>query len=109
MPIAFTVAPDETVTTITLGYAFNGCSGSHIFSDLNVPTASNVTCIPGPCTGVLTSYRAFSYVEGAVIGGPSTQINGVFLPGDQARGQVVFRDYPSCGTANPVEWTATKR
>jgi hypothetical protein len=109
MPIAFTVGPNETITTITLGYAFNGCSGSHTFADLLVPTRPDVTCIPGPCTGALTTYRAFGYSNGSPAAGPYTQINGVFLPGGEARGQAVFSAYPSCGTAPPVEWTATKR
>jgi hypothetical protein len=109
MPIAFTVSADETITTITLGYDFNGCSGSHTFSDLLVPTRPDVTCIPGPCSGALTTYRAFGYSSGSPAAGAYTQINGLFLPGGQARGQVVFSAYPSCGTAPPVEWTATKR
>lgn len=107
-PISFVVAPNETVTTITVGYAFNGCSGSHTFADLSVPTAPNLTCIPGPCSGIQESYRAFGYSAGSP-SGPFTQLNGLFLPGDQAKGQAVFRDYPSCGTAPAVEWTATRR
>jgi hypothetical protein len=109
MPIAFTVSSDEMLTTITLGYDFNGCSGSHEFADLHVRTAPDLTCIPGPCSGVLASYRAFSYVDGSLGVGPVTQVNGLFLPGNQARGQVVFTAYPSCGTAPPAEWIATKR
>jgi hypothetical protein len=109
MPIAFTVSSDETVTAITIGYDFNECSGSSAYSDLNVPTAPQVTCIPGPCSGVVTSYRAFAYLNGSFGSGPVTQINGLFLPGNQARGQVTFTDYPSCGTAPPAEWTARKR
>ena len=109
MPIAFSVSTDERVTTITLGYAFNGCSGSRTFSDLDVPTAPDVTCIPGPCSGTLLSYRAFGYVNGSFGGGPVTQVNGLFLPRNEARGQVGFFDYSGCGTATAVEWTATKR
>jgi hypothetical protein len=108
VPIAFTVGPNETITTITLGYDFNGCSGTHTFSDLLVPTKPDLTCIPGPCTGTLTTYRAFGYSNGSSATGPHTQINGLFLPGGQARGQAVFSAYPNCGTP-PVEWTATKR
>jgi len=108
MPISFVVSPNETVTTITVGYDFNGCSGSHTFEDLIVPTAPNLTCIPGPCSGIQESYRAFGYSVGAP-GAPFTQLNGLFLPGNQAKGQAVFRDYAGCGTATPVEWTATRR
>lgn len=108
MPISFVVAPDETLTTITVGYDFNGCSGSRRFSDLKVPTAPNVTCIPGPCSGTVTSYRAFGYSAGTP-GAPRTQVNGLFLPLDQAKGLASFSDYAGCGTATEVEWNATKR
>jgi hypothetical protein len=108
-PIAFTVSEDERVTAITVGYDFNGCSGSKIFGDLSVPTAPQVTCIPGPCSGVVNSYRAFGYTNGPVASGPVTQVNGLFLPGGEARGQVSFRDYPSCGVTPPAEWTARRR
>ena len=107
-PISFVVSANETVTSITVGYAFNGCSGSHTFADLNVPTAPNLTCIPGPCSGIQESYRAFGYSTGAA-SGPFTQLNGLFLPGNQAKGQAVFRDYAGCGSAPAVEWTATRR
>lgn len=108
-PILFTVSSDETVTTITIGYDFNGCTGSRTFSDLIVPTNPDVTCIPGPCPATLKSYRAFSYIDGSFGSGPVTQINGVFLPRNQARGQVNFDDYPGCGTATAVQWTASRR
>ena len=72
MPIALTVSADERVTTITLGYDFDGCAGSHTFSDVNVATAPDVTCIPGPCSGAVVSYRAFAYVNGEFGSGPVT-------------------------------------
>ena len=109
MPIAFTVSSTETVTSITIGYDFNDCSGSKTFADLNVRTAPQVTCIPGPCSGTVNSYRAFSYLDGSFGSSPVTQINGLFLPGNEAKGQVIFSDYPSCGTATPVEWSARRR
>lgn len=108
-PITFVVAPDEHVTTITLGYDFNGCAGSHTFADLNVPTLPDLTCIPGPCPGVSSSYRAFGYSAGSVAGRPMTQVNGLFLPRDQAKGQVTFRNYAGCGDLVTAEWTATRR
>lgn len=108
-PIAFTVSSDEAVTTITVGYSFNSCSGTQTFSNLNVPTAPDVTCIPGPCSGGIATYRAFAYQNGSAGSGPSTTVNGLFLPGGRAQGQVSFRDYPGCGTVAGVEWTATRR
>jgi hypothetical protein len=97
------------VTSITVGYNFNGCSGSRTFSNLNIPTAPNVTCIPGPCSGSLASYRALNYSDGVFGNGPRTTINGLFLPGNRAEGQAGFSDYGGCGTAAGVEWTATRR
>ena len=108
MPIEFSVSPDETVTTISIGYDFNGCTGSHTFSDLAVPTNPGVTCIPGPCPDTAESYRAFSYMDGSFAGGPVIQINGVFLPRNEARGQVNLINYPVCGTATAVEWIARR-
>ena len=108
-PIAFTVSSDEKVTTLTLGYNFNGCSGSQTFSNLNLPTAPDVTCIPGPCSGPISSYRAFSYSDGPRGTGPSTTINGLFLPGNLAQGQAAFLDYPGCGSASGVTWSAARR
>ena len=107
--IAFTVSFDEILRTISVGYAFNGCSGTQTFADLNVPTAPDVTCIPAPCSGSLSTYRAFGYTSRSVGTEPSTTINGLFLPGGRAQGQVSFRDFPGCGTAAGVEWTAMRR
>ena len=108
-PIAFTVSSDEKVTALTIGYSFNGCSGSQTFSNLNLPTAPDVICIPGPCSGTISSYRAFNYSDGARGTGPITTVNGLFLPGNQAQGQVTFLDYPGCGTAPGVTWSAARR
>jgi len=106
--IAFTVSEDETVTSITLGYSFNRCSGTRKFQELNVPTTPNLTCIPGPCPSTAASYRAFGFSDGTYGAAGYTQINGVFLPRNQAKGQAIFSDYPDCGSAT-VQWTATRR
>ncbi len=78
------------------------------FSNLNLETAPMVTCIPGPCSNTLSSYRAFSYSAGS-IDGPLTTVNGLFPLTTSAEGQVAFRNYPGCGTAVGIGWTATKR
>lgn len=110
MPIAFSVSQDEMVTTITLGYRFNSCSGTQTFSDLNVPTKRDVICVPGPCSDSVSSYRAFNFADGSrVIGEPMTSLNGLFLPGNRAEGQAAFIDYAGCGTASGVTWTAFRR
>jgi hypothetical protein len=107
MPIAFSVAEDETVTAITIGHRFNDCVGSQTFSELTVQSAPDVTCIPGPCSGRLESYRAFGFEDGPV-NGPRTMVKGLFLPGGRAQGQASFVGFGACGTATPVEWTATR-
>ena len=107
-PIAFTVSSDQKVTAITVAYSFNGCSGTQTFSNLNLDTAPMVTCIPGPCTPPISSFHAFNYVTGS-IDGPSTAVNGVFPAPGRAEGLVTFRDYPGCGTAAAIAWSAGKR
>jgi hypothetical protein len=109
MPIDFSVSSDEKVTTITIGYSFNACAGSHTFSGLDIRTTPDVTCIPGPCSAAMTSYRAFGYASAGPIDGPRTAINGLFLPGNRAEGQASFVNYSGCGTAGGVGWTATRR
>jgi hypothetical protein len=110
MPIAFSVSQDEKVTTLTLGYRFNSCSGTQTFSNLSLPTAPDVTCVPGPCPTTVSSYRAFSFVDGSRLNGqPNTSVNGLFLPGNRAEGQAGFNDYAGCGTAAGVTWTAFRR
>jgi hypothetical protein len=108
-PISFTISSDEKVTAITVGYNFNGCSGSHTFANLNLDIAPDVICIPGPCPGSLSSFRRFSYSTTGSLGDPITTVHGVFLTTGRAEGAAYFRDYPSCGTANAVSWAATKR
>ena len=108
-PITFTVSSDEILTTIAVGYSFNGCSGTQTFSNLSVATVPNLTCIPGPCSGAAASYRSFAYVSGSIGAGPLTSINGLFLPGNRAEGLVSFRDFPGCGTVGGVPWSATRR
>ena len=108
-PITFTVSADEILTTIAVGYSFNGCSGTQTFSSLTVATTPDLTCIPGPCPGTLSSYRSFSYSSGSPGAGPVTFVNGLFLPGNQAEGLVSFRDFPGSGSALGIAWSATRR
>ena len=110
-PITFSVSPDERVTSISLGYSFNGCTGTKTFSNLNLETTPSVTCIPGPCTPPVSTSREFRYSEGALALGnePSTSVNGQFSSHDRAAGVADFWNYPSCGTATRVTWTAIRR
>lgn len=108
MIITFTVSSDE-ILRLSVGHSFNGCSGTQTFSDLQVATAPDVTCVPGPCSGTTSTYRAFSFSSGSRGTGPSTAVNGLFLPGHRAQGVAAFHDFPGCGTLTGVEWTATRR
>jgi hypothetical protein len=107
--IAFNVSNDEKVTSITVSYSFNGCAGTQTFSDLNLETAPDITCIPGPCSGSVAAYRAFNYSSGRGLGQPSTTVNGSFMPTRTAEGSVGFHDFPECGSAIGVPWTAVRR
>ena len=90
MPIAFSVSQDEKVTTLTLGYRFNSCSGTQTFSNLSLPTAPDVICVPGPCPTTVSSYRAFSFADGSRLNGqPNTSVNVCSCP---ATGPKVRRD-----------------
>jgi hypothetical protein len=112
MPIAFTVSPDDRVTSITVGYRFNSCSGSQMFPNLNLQIAPPVQCIPAPCPpGLLppsASLRTFAYSAGS-ISGPITSMDGTFSSTTRAEGSLDFRNYPGCGSANGVGWTASRR
>jgi hypothetical protein len=108
VPVTFSVAPNQKVTAISVGYSFNGCSGIQTYSNLSLETAPTVICIPGPCSNDISSFRSFNYLAGSP-GGPSTTINGLFVLGSRAEGQVSFRDYPGCGTAAGIAWTAVRQ
>lgn len=107
--VTFTISPDEQVTALTLGHEFNGCSGTQTFTGLSVSIAPNVQCIPAPCSNQLLSYRAFNYSTGNPIQGPATSLNALFTSNGRAEGLVHFREFPGCGSANGVAWSATKR
>ena len=108
-PIAFRISSDERVTSITVGYNFNGCTGSQTFSNLSLQTKPNVECLePGPC-GIIQSYRGIGYTSGPSSDGSTTWIQGVFLSQSHAEGTAGFSNYPGCGTAMPVAWAANRR
>jgi hypothetical protein len=107
--VSFTISSDEKVTAITLAYEFNGCSGSQTFSNLELTIAPRVECLPAPCPGMLSSYRAFGYTSGNHVEGPSTDLNGLFTSSERAEGTINFRSFPGCGSAVGVMWSATRR
>ena len=107
--ISFTVSSDEFLTSLSVGHNFNGCTGMQTFSNLHVATTPDVVCIPGPCSSTITTSRRLSFRDGTPGAGPSTAVNGLFLPGGRAQGVAAFHDFPGCGTVTGVEWTATRR
>jgi hypothetical protein len=107
--IAFTIAADDTVSSITLGHSFHGCSGSETFSNLSISIAPDVRCIPGPCPRAVSSYRAFHFGSGRSVDGPSTAVNALFLSETRAEGTANFRNFGACGDAIGVGWTASRR
>lgn len=109
MAITFTVSSDEVLTTLSIGHSFNGCSGMQTFSSLQIGTAPNVSCVPGPCSGTISTYRSFNFANGSRVTGPGTAVVGLFLPGGRAQGTAAFNDFPGCGTVTGVEWSATRR
>ena len=44
-PITFTISPDEKLTSIVVGYNFNGCSGTQNYSSLAVEIKPQSACI----------------------------------------------------------------
>ena len=105
--ISFTISADDKVTSITVGYSFNGCSGTQTFSNLNLDLAPDVPCIPGPCPAGVTSFRGFGYGVTSA-DGSMTSVNGLFPFPGRAQGVVAFTNYPACGTALGIAWTATR-
>ena len=108
-PITFTISEEENVTTISISHNFNGCSGSQTFSNLSLPIAPDVSCIPGPCSPSVTSYRQLAFATGDRINGPSFTIAGIFPSTNHAEGALAFQNYPCCGSATGVPWSATRR
>jgi hypothetical protein len=107
--IDFTISSTEKVTAITVGHAFNGCSGSETFSNLSLDIAPQVQCIPAPCSPSISSYRAFGYGSGGPAQGPITSVNALFLSTGRAEGTVNFRGFAGCGDAIGVGWSAVKQ
>jgi hypothetical protein len=108
-PITFTISTEENVTTISVAHNFNGCSGSQTFANLSLPIAPELHCIPGPCSPSQLSYRQLAYSTGDRVNGPSFTIMGVFLSTRNAEGAMAFQNYPGCGSATGVPWSATRR
>jgi hypothetical protein len=99
-PITFTVSSDQKVTAITVGYSFNGCSGTNTFSNLNLAIGNPPNpASPGP---------GFGFGSGPPDGPNYTQVLGTFSSNTEATGTVIFGAYSSCGNTGAL-WSATRR
>jgi hypothetical protein len=99
-PITFTVSSAQKVTAITVGYSFNGCSGSNTFSNLNL----DIGVTPNPAT---SPGSGFGFGSGSPEGSNYTQVYGSFRSNTTASGTVIFGDFAGCGNAIGI-WTATR-
>jgi hypothetical protein len=99
-PISFTVS-DRKLTTLTLGYTFNGCTGT-VAVEPNV-TLENIPTAPVP---VFTA----DYQSGPVGTPNRLLIHFLFTSTTAANGMAIYTDYEGCGTGPVIApWTATKR
>jgi hypothetical protein len=101
MHITFTVA-DQKVTSITVGYNFNGCSGTNTFPDLSLAIGSP----PNP--GSPSPGPGFGFGSGAPDRPNYTQIYGTFSSGTSVSGSMIFGDYAGCGNSLGL-WSAARK
>ncbi len=101
MRISFTVA-DQKVTSINVGYNFNGCTGTNAFPNLNLVIGyppNPTSPYPGP---------GFGFGSGAPDGPNYTQVYGTFSSSTAASGSLVFGDYAGCGNSLGI-WSASRK
>jgi len=97
-PIAFTVSAEQRITSITVDYAMNGCTGSKTLSDLTVSIGQ-----PGSLMGPLVDFTV------GPPGGPdTTALHFLFTSDTTANGTVAFINYTGCGNGGGT-WSAVKR
>jgi hypothetical protein len=94
--ITFTVSSDQKLTQLTVGYNFNGCTGSSSFSP-NVTIGDNSVGAP-----VLDFDSGSSGASNRVI------FHFLFTSRTDAHGFVTFTDLAGCGAATGT-WTASRR
>lgn len=104
VPISFTVSPDQSVTSITVGYRFNGCTGSNTFSDLSLRIGTS----PFPGRMPTPGNPGFGYGSGSPEGANYMQVQGTFTSNEASTGSAVFLNFPSCGNT-VANWTASRR
>ena len=94
-PISFTVSSEQQVTTISLGYQIDSCSGVETFSNLNA--VSFGTGVPAfQFTAVLPDKRQVA-------------IQAFLMPDDSVSGSLLLYGPPSCGPSETLAGPFTAR
>lgn len=97
--ISFSVSADQKVTAISVGYSFNGCSGTKTFPGLSLPIA------PNP---IQPGLPAFEFNSGPREQPNYTGVTGTFAATDTAAGLMAFGNYDGCNNGL-ASWSAAKR
>jgi hypothetical protein len=105
--IAVTVSSDQKVTSITVGYRFNGCSGSKTFPNLSLEIARPQFPPGNPPVPSPFDNPGFTYGSAPDELNFTLLVSGAFTSSETATGLVVFEDYSGCGNAHAI-WNATK-
>lgn len=101
MRISFTIS-EQKVMSLSVGYNFNGCSGTNTFPNLSLVIGyppNMATPYPGP---------GFGFGSGAPDGPNYTQVYGTFSSSTAASGSMVFGDYAGCGNSIGI-WSASRK
>ncbi len=94
-PISFTVSPEQQVTTISVGYQIDMCSGVETFSDVKgVPFADGLPAFQ--FTAKLADTRPIA-------------IQGYLMPDASVSGTLLLYGPPSCGRSETVAGPFTAR
>jgi hypothetical protein len=104
VPISFSVSADQTVTSITVGFRFNGCSGSNTFSNLSLQIGQS----PFPPRQPTPTDPGFGFGSGPPEGADYTQVLGTFTSSQTSTGSLSLLNFTNCGNALAT-WNATKR
>lgn len=105
--ITLSVSAEQKVTSITVGYNFGGCSGTHTFSDLSLDIGTGPSGLP-PRQPSQPSLPGFGFGSGSPEAPNFTQVTGFFTSNQTASGSAAFLNVPDCGNA-VANWSAAKR
>jgi len=101
MRISFTIA-DQKVTSLDVGYNFNGCAGTNTYSNLSLA----IGYPPNPAAPYMGP--GFGFGSGSPDRPNYTQIYGTFSSGTAANGSMIFGEYSGCGNSLGI-WSATRK